>query len=873
MPSPVVARRLEIYSLARTDPAGFLRFAPDRLRFHLGTSLADLAVPVEIASDARAIVGGAAAQIALLLATHHRFVPPDELDRLILREDYAGLPRVTPALGPAGGGPDLRAAAQLGAAIHPALSGGLTAAWMGRGGKGRSLVALWIELLRRGLSEMAECRGREETPLLVALALASETAAAEREVREALPGPPLDRYLGSAALSALWVAERTALSRAWRDAARAVEDPLLARIEAALCPASLLGGRSVVLGGGSIFYGCELPVGLAGVDELSARVAQGMDHDAAAADLAAMIERDEEASRRAETSIAHARLREALAAGVVAAEASGQEAKVAPLRELLAAPGALATAGADEGARKELAERIAAAQPAGEAAALLDRAARAVRGWRQKDPAGAFGVARDAARLEYALSAVALLADLALDRWCVAARRALSYRTGKEAEGGAEAEWQAGRLYRMSARPGPILRTTVEAPVAHLFADVKDFTRRTALLGQAAMAEFLRREFYVPILAAAKEHFGGMQHLADRGGVALNNLLGDAVTFSGRIEAMVALAQEIRRRFADYGARLAREISSAAVASRIEEIERMHAAPLAAAARARAGAQAALAAESPGTPRHASAQAEAARLGLEEARLAEEKTCALARARGEGLEAGIFVSHGAAPLVVIIDDEVFGRNRVAIADKINESARGTARAQAARARADAALAAERAARGLPALAHAWSVFVGQPLQIPVPPEPEDAARRAAKAGDLKAAMRALAAPVREAVEAAARQVGDPPGDIYNGGAALSEEALMAFLAAVEGERVIRRVEVERAQIPDPLRACWFYGLDPLSLVVCFRRDGRIGELFRRVGVAVFKGLGGVVVWELCENTGGPGALGDALGASWRNGGW
>jgi hypothetical protein len=33
-------------------------------------------------------------------------------------------------------------------------------------------------------------------------------------------------------------------------------------------------------------------------------------------------------------------------------------------------------------------------------------------------------------------------------------------------------------------------------------------------------------------------------------------------------------------------------------------------------------------------------------------------------------------------------------------------------------------------------------------------------------------------------------------------------------------------------------------------------------------VAAFKGLGDVVVWELCADGGGPGALAQALGASW-----
>ncbi|HSN91272.1 MAG TPA: hypothetical protein VLS93_08585, partial [Anaeromyxobacteraceae bacterium] len=251
---------------------------------------------------------------------------------------------------------------------------------------------------------------------------------------------------------------------------------------------------------------------------------------------------------------------------------------------------------------------------------------------------------------------------------------------------------------------------------------------------------------------------------------------------------------------------------------------------------------------------------------------AAEREKALARARGEAITAGIFVSYGPAPLVVVIEDEVFGRQRVAIADKINESARGTARAASARMPADAALARERAARRSPAIAHAWSVFIGQPLQIPVPPDAEEAAIRAARAGDLQGAMRALGGPVREALESAAREQGDRPGDVYNSGAALSEDALMAFLSEVEGTRTVRRVEVAPEGIPDRLRARWFFGAEPQSLVVCLGRDGRVHEMFRRVGVATFKGLGSVVVWELCADADGPGALASALGPAWAKGG-
>ncbi|HEY6100402.1 MAG TPA: hypothetical protein VIW03_13280, partial [Anaeromyxobacter sp.] len=613
MPSPLALRRLEIFASARRDPARFLRFERDRLRFSLGTSLADVAIPIELAQDARAIVRGGIAEIALLLSTHHRaFVSPDDVDQLILREEYAALPPVAAQLGPSGGGPDLRAAAQLAPSLHPALTGGAVTSWMGKGGKGRSLVALWIELLRRGFEEMSASRDREETPLVVALALAAETSGTERALKPFLPSPPVDRYLRTAALAAGWLAARTGLARAWRDSGRRVEDPLLARLEAALSPPALLGGRGALAAGGATLYGCDLSPGIPRADDAVARLAQGGDPEAARSDLVQALGADDDLARRAEHAVAASALRELLGSAIAAAEAAGDPG-IEPLRTLFSAPGALGTALAGDVERKALARQLADAEVCAEARGILDRGVRALRSWKPKEPAAAVGLDRRAARGEYASAATALLADAAVERMVQPARRALSYRTGREAEGGADLEWEAGRLYRLSARPGPILREAVERPTGHLFADVKDFTRRTALLGPASMAEFLRNEFYVPILVAAKEHFGGMQHLADRGGVQLNNLLGDAISFAGRIDMMIALAKTIRGTFAGYAARLAREISSEVVARQIAAIEEAHRGALEKARTEALAAEAALAGVGAGTPQQAAAAARLAR--------------------------------------------------------------------------------------------------------------------------------------------------------------------------------------------------------------------------------------------------------------------
>jgi len=827
---------------------------------------------VELAADAAALVRGAVDQLGLLLSIQHgRFLPGDVLDRLYLREDYASLPAVADQLAPTTGGPDLRGAARLALSAHPALHGGLVTAWMGPGGKGRSLTALWIATLRNAAAEMAASPRREETPYLVALALFGALQAAAAGLRDVLPGPPHDRHLRAAALTALWVSALTGISRFARDAGMRDEDPLLLRMEAAVNAAALAGGRTGLTGGGSTLYGPELAIGIPRAEEIAASLAAGAEPDTAIGTVAAALAEDEEASRRAEGAVALWRLRGMLTAAGMAAEVAGGGGAAAELRALLLGPGTLAQAVADEPGRIELAARTQQAlggAVAGDGASALDQALRALRAWKPREPAAAVGLRREEAREIYGLAAAGAMADLALERLMAPTRRVIVPASGA---GTPDAEWEAGRLYRISARPGPILAEAKEHPIAHLFADVKDFTRRTSLLGPASMAEFLRREFYLPILAAAKARFTGMEHLADRGGVSVNNLLGDAISLSGDIEALVSLAAEIRRLLAAYEDRLEREVSSTTVAGRVTALEERYRGEIARAQASRSEARAAAERAAPGGPERAESLRRAALHAAAAARLTAEMERDVSRTRGEGLEAGVFVSFGPAPLVVSIDDEAFGRNRVAIAEKINESARGTARASPARARADQLLAAARSALGNPGLRHAWSVFIGQPLTLAIPPDAAAEVLKAARAGDMTAAMRAVAKPVRRALEAAARAEDEGAGDVYNAGAALSEEALTAWLEAVGAKRTVRRVEIDPAELPEELTRQWWFGAGPASLVVTFHTDGRPAEMFRQVGRAWFKGLGDVPIWEIAADTGGPAALFQAMRAAWLDG--
>ena len=72
------------------------------------------------------------------------------------------------------------------------------------------------------------------------------------------------------------------------------------------------------------------------------------------------------------------------------------------------------------------------------------------------------------------------------------------------------------------------------------------------------MGDFIRKEFYEPILTIAKNHFRGLANLEDRGGIYLNKLLGDAVSISGDVAAIVDMTVSIRRHLENYAKLLER---------------------------------------------------------------------------------------------------------------------------------------------------------------------------------------------------------------------------------------------------------------------------------------------------------------------------
>lgn len=116
--------------------------------------------------------------------------------------------------------------------------------------------------------------------------------------------------------------------------------------------------------------------------------------------------------------------------------------------------------------------------------------------------------------------------------------------------------YEAGKLYRLGDDDKPLVKVRVQSELGQLFVDIKGYTRLTARAKELSMADFLRQEFYEPILEAAKKYRSGASLLPQEQSIELVNLLGDAVAFSGNIVALVELAGDIQTVFSRYRTRL-----------------------------------------------------------------------------------------------------------------------------------------------------------------------------------------------------------------------------------------------------------------------------------------------------------------------------
>lgn len=874
--------RLHLLRRLRVEAQGaplvdVFRPAAETLRYRLGTSLADLKIPFRVGDVLRQITHAATVDAYLLSGHRHKSgLPRGEHDKLMVVDgfDPAALRSLSFSPPSSVTREAVKRAFTDAIETHAGVDAGLVASFLGTERPGRQWVVALHSVLTKARTEAARSDTGEPTLWLASLMLRALAEQSFEFTKNGPLGEPMSRFVRASVASLLHAASALALRETGvsREAglpflqmtpSPTAPDPAEARVALLACAGlgllPFLGQRANVGQTGIQAYGVCFDRTPRRLEDAVARLARGEDPEALTREIALSFTRNPEERRRAERAAALSSVR--ANARVLARQLElvrGNVFQFPPdgsLAQFLLGRESVEQVFANEHRRRELA-RVAreAARSAGSEIARqrLEALALAARELRDDEPAGWLGAAE--ARHHAAHAIVALAADTLLDRLAGQAGQLLLERTGQETEGGEALEYERGRLYLLSHEEQPLLAARMSAPqVGHLFVDVKDFTRRTAFLKESVIADFLQREFYSPILAAASGADPGARQPMVPRAITLNNLLGDALSFSGDIVVLMKLAREIRAALRSYARRLEQEASQEAIAQRVRELESTHRLRREAMERSIRELVARAPYADPST-----AEAMLARARQTRAELARQELLfrgELARATGERLEAGIFVSFGTAAEVARFEDPFFGALKVAIAEKINESARGTARNPGVREKLEA-LRSRASRQAGHELELPFSVFVDVPPSLPVSAEQALAVSELSARGDVESAERLLVEIARAALVRLEHSREQTGGEIYNAGAAISEEALTSYLEARGDELVVHRRELRVTEMHPFLRERFFFPTQELSLVVCLHPANRaLSELFVHQGRAHFKGFeatGGLGVYEIVD---------------------
>lgn len=427
------------------------------------------------------------------------------------------------------------------------------------------------------------------------------------------------------------------------------------------------------------------------------------------------------------------------------------------------------------------------------------------------------------------------------------------------------AEYEAGALYRIAGDDQPMLRASATREEGHLFIDLKDFTRKTHSLKEVNMADFLKNEFYGPVLAVARDLVGerGPQSLS------LNNLLGDAISFSGDVRSLVEFAEKTQDLLGAYLAKIRARTPKDVVQGELARLKERYRTEKKRLAEKRTRLEKILRELSQQFGKAAKESTSVFAVGggllgevtraTNELYKVEERDQALEREvaereeflLGAELTAGVFISFGAPASMVKIGDPVFGEVKVAIAEKINEAARGTARNPEVKRRLDQLV---RAAKGESGTAreYPFRVYIDKIWRIPVPTELSARFRRIVDHKDVEGARRFFG----EVAERAAKEFADAADkgslaasglgatqDLYNAGIAISEEALGAYQAATHERFQFFAKEIEVAELGKEFLDRFVFDAPRIRLVFVAARGGsRPRHVFRHAGSMVFRGF-------------------------------
>jgi hypothetical protein len=218
------------------------------------------------------------------------------------------------------------------------------------------------------------------------------------------------------------------------------------------------------------------------------------------------------------------------------------------------------------------------------------------------------------------------------------------------------------------------------------------------------------------------------------------------------------------------------------------------------------------------------------------------------------IEYGLFISYGDAAENISFEDPFWGQMNVAIAEKLNEAARGTGRNPDIKKKLDVLLRNARRAKGIPSLAYPFSVFIDKSYGLSFRSDLSNMVERALQDGDAGMAreiMEIASALFMKDIKKRISGLGDAGwetltyfNDIYNLGEALSEEALKAYLREISPFQHSFEKAIKTSELHPDIQERFFFPSSELKFFFCVaKEEGQLEfDLFRYVGELVFKGF-------------------------------
>ncbi|GMR04290.1 MAG: hypothetical protein BMS9Abin23_0183 [Thermodesulfobacteriota bacterium] len=425
----------------------------------------------------------------------------------------------------------------------------------------------------------------------------------------------------------------------------------------------------------------------------------------------------------------------------------------------------------------------------------------------------------------------------------------LTDRRGELASDMLLAEYKRGSLYRFSTDSRPLIKTLRLKEEGQLFVDMKDFTRRTSNVKEIAMVDFMKDNFFKPILGAASRYAGGAGLTEDEQGIRLTNIPGDAVIFSGGVAKLVSLAKDIKNTVRETHRQIERRLPQKRDEEILEKVHNKFEARRRALKEKRLNLTIDL-----GSDKHG-LESKLISLGEEESRLESIYKEEIQAAIKCEVEAGLFISYGTKAEVMLMEpmDGFFGPVAVSIGEKINEASRGTFRHPLVRANLEILLSEERKRRKNANLRYPFDIYIHTTYSLRMPPDLERAFEKLIANRKLSNA-KALSGLITENYLSDFKKIisGEPFSslrlvtsitDIYNKGEALSHDALDAYMKETRGGRRFFKKALPADELDESIGDAFFFPHKDLEFIFSVGTKGKHDiDVFNNSGQLIFRGF-------------------------------